>query len=266
MSIRHKRLKNDIKKLSEGVLARVTDLALIAVYFNLEIASLKRSEWWKTGERVMDDLEEFNYEKLKRGFNQLRQKGLIQTIREDAALPKITETGLKKLRLLIPQYDEKRVWDRKLYLITYDLPVEKNKERNYLRNFLKKIGCGLMQQSLWITPYNPSKLLDKFIEEHDLSEDLILVSTLGKGGTIGKMEFPLLVEKVYNLGVINERYTRFIVNCRSKNQEKLQSQLVFQYLSILSDDPQLPFALLPDYWKGDEAYEVFLKLKRNNDK
>lgn len=262
MSQKQKQLKNDIKKLSEGILAKVTDLALVAVFYNLEIAFLKRSEWWKVERRVMEDLEEFNYEKLKRGLNQLRQKGLIQTIKEDIALPKITEAGLKKLRSLIPQYEEKRIWDGKLYLITYDLPVNKNKERNYLRNFLKKIGCGMMQQSLWITPYNPSKLLEEFIKEHGLSEDLILVSTLGRGGTIGEMEFPLLVEKVYHLGEINERYKKFIFDYR--NQEKSQSQLVFQYLSILSDDPQLPFGLLPDWWEGDEAYKIFLKLNKNN--
>lgn len=258
MSLREKRLKNDIKKLSDGILARVTDLALVAVFYNLEIAFLKRNEWWKVEGRVMEDLEEFNYEKLKRGLNQLRQKGLIQTIKEDLALPKITETGLKKLRSLMPQYDEKRIWDGKLYLITYDLPVKKNKERNYLRNFLKKIGCGMMQQSFWLTPYNPSKLLEKFVEEQNLSEDLILVSTLGRGGTIGGMEFPLLVERVYHLSEINERYKKFIFDCRK--QEKPRSQLVFQYLSILSDDPQLPFALLPDWWQGDEAYGQFKKI------
>lgn len=239
----------------------MTDLALVAIFFNLEIAFLKRSEWGKVERRVQEDLEEFNYEKLKRALSQLRQKGLIRSIKEKSAMPEITESGLKRLQSLIPWYDEKRTWDGQLYLITYDLPVERNRKRDSLRCFLKKIGCGKLQQSLWITPYNPTQLIEKFVKENQLSEDLILVSVLGKGGTIGQMEPRLLVEKVYPLLKINERYSNFILDFQ--NSTKSKDQLVFQYLSVLTDDPQLPFALLPDWWRGEEAHEVFLKLTRN---
>jgi len=35
------------------------------------------------------------------------------------------------------------------------------------------------------------------------------------------------------------------------------------YLSILKNDPQLPFTLLPKWWKGDQAYTcVASKLKQ----
>ncbi|MGB9637585.1 MAG: PaaX family transcriptional regulator C-terminal domain-containing protein [Microgenomates group bacterium] len=260
MGLKAKRLKKDIQNLSEGVLSRLTDLALVAIFFNLEIAFLKRREWWKVDAMVEEDLEEFNYEKLKRALSQLKQKGLIRSIREKSALPEITANGLKRLQTLIPQYDEKRVWDGQLYLITYDLPVEKNRKRDCLRHFLKTIGCGMLQQSLWITPYNPTKLIEKFVEENNLSEDLILVSVLGKGGTIGKMEPRLLIERVYSLLEINERYRQFIFACQDR--AKSPNQLIFQYLSVLADDPQLPFALLPDWWEGERAHEIFLKLAR----
>ncbi|MBU1327173.1 hypothetical protein KKB64_04890 [Patescibacteria group bacterium] len=33
-----------------------------------------------------------------------------------------------------------------------------------------------------------------------------------------------------------------------------------RYLSILRDDPQLPFQLLPDNWLGLKAYQLYRKI------
>lgn len=248
----------DLKKMGEGVIERTVDMVLALIYFNLEAPALIRNKRYLIEGRVQEDLEKFNYQSLKRALQFLKRNGLVQTFKEADTLPKITQSGERKLKNILPFYDERRIWDGRIYLVTYDIPQEKNKIRDYLRVYLKKIGCGMLQQSIWLTPYNPTKLVEKFISEHNLSEELILVSSIGKNGTIGQMTLQELVEKVYKLSALNQRYLEFILEL---NNEKLsKAQKVFQFLTILKDDPQLPFALLPDNWAGDKAYRFFKEL------
>jgi len=260
MNLRRSKIKKELAKISEKILSKTVDLALIGIFFNLEFATYARRKRWMLESKVQEDLEAVNYETLKRAFLFLKQKGLIETIKEENVLPKITEAGKKKLSSLLPHYDEKRVWDGRIYLVTYDLPTKRNKERDYLRNFLKTIGCGLLQQSLWLTPYNPKKLLEEFVEENGLEDNLILISSLGKGGTIGNMTFPELIEQVYRLTELNERYRQILIEFKTLSKEKMKTKLFFKFFSILKEDPQLPFGLLPNNWLGDEAYSQFKKL------
>lgn len=245
-----------MRKIGEKILEKTVDLVLVSIYFNFEFAKHARWGRWKIEENVFSDLEKFDYRNLKDAFNYLSRNGFIQTFKERSLTPRITEIGLKKLSSTIPIYDEKRPWDGKIYLVTYDLPVERNKERNTLRYFLRKIGCGMLQYSVWITPYNPTDILRKFFEEKGLNE-LVIISSIGRDGTIGNMSLQELVEKVYHLDKINERYREFMDEVGSKKNTR--GQLIFHFLLILNDDPQLPFALLPENWLGDKAYGLFRK-------
>jgi DNA-binding transcriptional regulator PaaX len=246
-----------VAKFSEGLLATAVDLVLVSLFYGFEFMAAGYGKGWRAGRKAHEDLEEFNYETIKRAVVYLRQKGFVQTAKEKFVLPKITAQGKKRVNLILPHYDEKRVWDGRIYLVTYDLPVKQNAERNYLRDFLKKIGCGMLQQSVWLTPYNPTRLIKEFAEEKNLGE-VILVSSLGKGGAIGEMSLPELMERVYHLDKLNERYQEFVGEARRNDVDK--DRLVFLFLSILQDDPQLPFKLLPNDWLGEQAYKVFQRI------
>ena len=248
-----------IRKVSEGVLEKAVDVTLVSIFYGFEFG-FTGGKGEKAGVEAFKSLEDFNYQTIRRSFIYLRQKGFIQSVKEELTLPKITTEGKKRLESLIPRYDEKRTWDGRIYLIIYDLPIERNNERSYLRDFLKKIGCGMLQQSVWLTPYNPTKLIQEFVEERNLGEDLILVSSLGKGKTIGDWSLKELIEKVFNVQELNERYKKFIF--KVEKGDLLRTQLIFTFLSILKDDPQLPFKLLPEDWIGERAYHLFQKVSR----
>jgi len=117
----------------------------------------------------------------------------------------------------------------------------------------------LLQKSVWITPYNPTLLIRSFVGKHGLSSESILVSSIGEKGTVGEMSLNYLLNKVYHLDSLNLKYQEFIEAVEKKSFSK--SQLAFWFLSILKADPQIPFCLLPAYWKGKEAYNIFIKLK-----
>ena len=253
-------LKKEILKLTEGVVSKTTDLILVSLFYGFEFGFGGYSNTGKASERATDDLSGFNYSHLKRTLSYLKKKGLIQLAREKTLGAFITDAGKKRLNSILPVYYERRVWDHRIYLITYDLPREKNLKRNKFRTLLKKIGGGMLQESVWLTPYNPKEIVNEFIRSNNLEDELIIISTLGKDGTVGDRDISEILYEVYHLSEINERYTRFIDECKKGRADF--KELAFFFLSITRDDPQIPFQLLPEEWVGDQAYELFKKLTK----
>ncbi|HBL51905.1 MAG TPA: CRISPR-associated endonuclease Cas2 [Candidatus Blackburnbacteria bacterium] len=247
-------------KVTEGFVSTFTDLTLLLIYYGFEsyqARNMKGAE--KAAENAWNELSEVNYESIKRALRQLRRKGLIETAKNSLLEPtRITKEGVEKIRSMMPIYRKSRTWDGKFYLVTYDIPTKRNRDRDKLREYLKKIGCGLLQESLWITPYNPTQIIREYIKERGL-QGMVLVSQLGKDGSVGEMDVNELIDRVYKLSNLNSRYEDFIE--KALKGYCLTSQLKFLYLSILEDDPQLPFQILPEWWLGDKAQEAFFNIK-----
>jgi DNA-binding transcriptional regulator PaaX len=254
--------KSLVKEISFGVLGTMVDFLLW--YTALVGASIGESG--PAGvHRAFNEADEFirkvNHRTLAAAWYQLKKKGLL-TYKKRGNLysPEITEFGKKRLAESIPQYHQKRPWDKKIYLIAYDIPENAHYKRDALRNFLKQIGCRLLQESTWLTPYNPRQLTKEFVSENRIP-GTIIISDIGKDGGIGETAIQDLLVKLYNLEKLNERYETFIKNVNEK--EKSLRGLIFEYLSVLQDDPQLPFELLPSGWLGDKAYSLYQKLTSN---
>lgn len=248
--------RSKVLKLTDGVLSATTDLLLAFAFYGIEFATKPTIQG--AGEAMEKDLVSLNSDTIKRALAHLKTKGLIQAVREKTLEGKITSAGKRRLRSTIPVYDSERVWDGILYLVTYDIPTVQNHLRDLLRRFLLKIGCGLLQESVWINPYNPTKLVEQFVSSRNI-DGTILVSHIGKDGSIGGMALPELIEKVYKLDALNLRYADFLSEYEAAGTTD-RHRAIFAYLSILRDDPQLPFKLLPDQWLGEGAYKLFRRI------
>ena len=199
-------------------------------------------------------LEEFNYDSFKHIISKLRRQGLITKRKAYSGVElAISDKGKQRLSEFIPQYQTERPWDGFLYLISYDIPEHRHSTRNLLRSFLKRIGCALLQESLWLTPYNPRKLIDEFVGEHGIT-GTILISKLGRDGAVGDETLDVLLDRVYHLTALNDRYKEFIRACTHESRHTFQLRITYD--RIVKDDPQLPYGLLPKDWKGDEAYQL----------
>lgn len=243
-------------QLTEGLFAHTVDMALwLTVYTAecvMELSSrhpLKESiQLLLAADRLV---EKINYDVIKNALLTAKKRGWIKTVRRNA-LPEITAEGKRRLAAVIPKYDEKRVWDGRLHLVTYDIPEKRKIEREMLRIYLRCIGCGKLQDSVWITPYNPIDVLRRYIEEKQLG-GTIIISDLGKNGSIGEEDIRALLVRVYELEKLNDRYTEWLSEVDSYGI--VDHYFLVLFLSILRDDPQLPFVLLPPWWKGDRAYQ-----------
>ena len=199
-------------------------------------------------------LRQWNYDTIKEAIANARRQKLLRPVKRGRhAIPEITEAGKKRLAAIIPVYDEKRAWDGRMHLVTYDVPETKRLDREALRDVLRQLAAGRLQDSVWITPYNPVDTLRTTIKERALAGNII-VSDMGEDGAIGEEDLKSLVARVWKLDLLNDRYEEWLREC--KRSEGLDQWLVTSYLSILRDDPQLPFSLLPKWWKGDYAWRL----------
>ena len=240
--------------LTEGVFSHVVDFTLWFTIFSAEL-SVPLDAYGKFGRAQFAAdrfLEHVNYDGIKDAIKHARRRGWLTASKRRHAIPEITKEGRKRLRRLIPRYDEKRVWDGRMHLVTYDIPERRYSDRQLLRMYLKKIGCGRLQDSVWITPYNPVDIIRAFVEKHDLA-GTVIVSDMGDGGAIGEEDLRALIIRIYNLERLNDRYEHWLREYNIKSS--VDHWAVVQYLSILADDPQLPFSLLPAWWQGTKAYE-----------
>jgi DNA-binding transcriptional regulator PaaX len=120
-----------------------------------------------------------------------------------------------------------------------------------LREYIKRIGCGMLQESVWLTPYNPIDLIKTFIKDRNL-EGTVIVSDLGHDGSIGDEDVLALIVRIYSLEGLNKRYKElYEESCHNP----IDHWMIVKYYSILHDDPQLPFALSPPWWMGERVYK-----------
>lgn len=255
--------KTKIERLGCGDVSSINDLVL---YYSLmgcnliAIASLPRQRNAKGAMEMVGELESLvplvkeEYKSIRRAYYRLKQKGLVDFARILTESPKLTKRGEERLKSLFPKYQKNRTWDGNLYVITYDIPEKHRGLRNQLRKILKKIGCGQFQESVWITPYNPKSILNEFSKSNHLLGNIIVSDFATDDGLVGEEPIPQFLVRVYGLDALNEEYRLFIENVKMKPSWQVNSE----YCSLLRQDPQLPFELLPSEWEGDKAYAVLI--------
>lgn len=253
--------KSLVKEITYGVCGSLIDLLLWQIF-------LVGASFGKSGPRGVhqafqeadESLQGINHKTLAATWYQLTKKKLLTYHkRNNLYSPEITEFGQKRLKETLPHYHKRRPWDKRIYLITYDIPEKSHTKRDIFREFLKQMDCKLLQESTWLTPYNPRLLVKEFINKHKVP-GAIIISDVGRDGGIGEENIQDLLVRLYSLEKLNERYEKFIRNIEEKNNTL--RNLLFEYLSILKNDPQLPFLLLPKGWLGVKAYELYEKSKK----
>jgi phenylacetic acid degradation operon negative regulatory protein len=123
-------------------------------------------------------LHKFRYEYEKKQtrkrftyfVNYLKRKGYIKIKnlqQKEAVL--LTKKGFQKvLKLKIKFKERKRRADKKWQMIIFDIPERKRKLRNLLREHLYLLGYKMLQQSVWICPFDVLKETEKIIREYSL--------------------------------------------------------------------------------------------------
>jgi len=256
----------DIHKIvlqaTEGLAQTTTD-TLLFLFFLYGTSFGKRGSLgvYRSFEEAQSALGELNYQTIKRAINTLtHNKWITRSPKRSVIELEITKLGKERINAILPTYKHKRPWDGHVYLISYDISQRANSTRNLLREYIRRTGGALLQESLWINPYNPKQLLEDFTQSHHI-EGSILISKLGRDGAIGNESLLDLIKRVYHLPQLAKRYKEFN-QVYQKDTSPSPVTLAFAYFSILQDDPQLPYELLPKNFPAQKAYILFTHFAR----
>lgn len=203
----------------------------------------------------------YNKDTINDAVDDLVKKGLVDK-NEDAGL-RLTLAGADLMgRLKTARQEE---WDGKWRVVIFDIPEVQRDVRYGLRSELKKLCFGLWQRSVWVSPFDIAKELNSYLERGGLSDVVQLLVGERFGGPTDQ-EFAV---GVWPLNDLNQEYAELLAEwgeelkreSGAKERLDVATDLHNRYLDILARDPKLPSELLPTYWVGDDAYELFKKLK-----
>lgn len=255
-----------IRQLTDGLFSSIVDATLYYLLF-LPVAAFGKKGSVMQAFDIVEEADylkgQLGYKQFKNAYLKLKEKGLIKSIKEWKDKTLATEEGLKRLQSLLPFYDEERRWDGNLYIVQYDIPIHQDAIRNRLRDWLlRKLGAIRLLDSSYILFKNPQELVKRFIKQFGELEGNVIISRLPKDGFLGHEDLGKFLWERSGLAEVNEKYRQFIESYKHYRGE-MNSKIFLDYFSILRDDPQIPFELLPDDYLGDGVYLLFLQLSKN---
>ncbi|MCX6704724.1 MAG: hypothetical protein NT162_00070 [Candidatus Woesebacteria bacterium] len=162
----------------------------------------------------------------------------------------LTSKGQTKFKRKFPILSlQKQKWDGNFMIVIYDIGRKNNQDRNVLRLKLKELGFGMLQESVWVSPYHFEEDFREFIEANGLHKFVYVLSAK----MLGIRDNKILVNKIWNLDGLNDEY-QSILDLIEKG-EKDTKKLWNEYFVITMHDPMLPKELLPSNWLRGKVRE-----------
>jgi len=190
----------------------------------------------------------------------LKIGNLEKEVRGEEIYLRLTSLGEGKVLDYLPifKYRKKR-WDGKWLVVVFDIEEKHSRTRKALREKLRELGFGMLQRSVWISPYDFSSYLQEFLENIGLGGRVLLIGPT----KILIKDQKRMAFKVFGLKKLNQEYQRLVEKWEERKEgeeEKLARQIKSRYLEILAADPLLPEELLPKDWWGKKAERVVREL------
>lgn len=222
---------------------------------------------------------------------------LIQKIEKDGKIYlRITSDGKNEIKRDFPMLSlQDKEWDKRWRIVMFDVAEVNKQTRERLRDKLKELGFGMLQESVFISPHDLLKDFSEFAESAGLENCLYLLET-HKLIVGDNREF---ANKIWKLDELNEEYKKVVDEARNEidktensymivnsgrgkksdnrilNGQKRKSQkgkiheqmrkvtvnIRTKWLRAVVKDPFLPKILLPKPWYGDEAERLVRGLK-----
>lgn len=153
---------------------------------------------------------------------------------------------------------QKKKWDRKWRLVVFDIEEGQKKKRDYLQRKLKELGLGMMQKSVYLTPFDIAIDLYELVETIGLELGVYVMEV----SNILTGEMRKLAAKIWPLEELNKKYKEIlralekIRVLKGRYQKKKLEALKEKYVEILREDPYLPRELLPADWTGEKLRKI----------
>lgn len=256
-----RKVAGEIKRLTAGLGATALDLVVLtglfgggAILFGPHAKDLYADRKWKNVLKFTEKtFSTYRHSRFRQAIERAVGAGLVE--RESSGAYRLTQRGEKRLVDLLPSFKKRMKWDGALWLITYDIPELKHKRRALFRQFLEKIGCRMVQESVWLSVKDPREWIRPTIDQLRL-RGKVIVSCLGRDGMLGEEDTKKMVQKLFEVHTLEGAYRRWI-SAVNKTPVTQRGQHFIGFLGIFNQDPILPLELLPSRWAGDQARKLF---------
>lgn len=200
------------------------------------------------------------------GYSSRGISKVISTLVNEGWLEKVgEETGSLNLRSLANFEPE---WDGRFRLVLFDVPEEHRNIRDSVRNYIKKLGAGQWQRSVWVLWRPLSDVFWNKLNSEGWDRYVYVVETVHIFGVKNAVQF---ATRVWGLDDLNRRYATILDSWQegyTENQNEpeklgaLANKLTGEYLNVAIEDPFLPKDLLFSDWFGDEARKLISSLEK----
>lgn len=139
--------------IAKQILLQFVDYSRILVYPFFDTTKM-----YRTALENYDHFRITDKEKFRKELYRLKQKGFINRYYiEKKPYISLTNKGKKIINKYLLEdlevtYPSK--WDKKWHLVVFDIPNQKKKCRDLIRNKLEQIGFIKLQESIYIFPFN----------------------------------------------------------------------------------------------------------------
>jgi DNA-binding transcriptional regulator PaaX len=197
--------------------------------------------------------------------------GSSRTTRRPERMVRLTQAGkLHALGGRDPEACWSQAWDGRWRLVLYDLPAGQGTLRNQVRNRLRALGFGWLQNSVWVSPRpfegQPAVLVGGAVDV----ESLLFLEARTCGGetdlqvVAGAWDFEE-INQLYShylavLGRFSKRWSGTEAGARRLRQWLAEERVA--WLKAVSADPLLPERLLPPRYLGRKAWRLRLETLR----
>ena len=171
----------------------------------------------------------------------------------------LTSKGEVVFKRRFPLFMQAKKWDGYFMVVSFDIPESYRAIRDSLRNKLSEIGFGMLQKSVWISPYHFEEDIREFLLAYHL-EEMVFVLSARK---VLAGDIKSLARRVWKLERINRGYKKAVrllrksLRLKDKQRENFLQSAKVKFLDTLSKDPLLPKEFLSETWVGVKARKIF---------
>jgi len=101
------------------------------------------------------------------------KKGLLKYNGKFYELTFLGKEYLRRWEFLDFKLNKPKKWDRKWRVIIFDIPDKKRKIRDHIRYLFKSSGLHLLQESVWVYPYDCEDIIALLKTDFGVGKDLL---------------------------------------------------------------------------------------------
>ncbi len=210
---------------------------------------------------------------LRSAANRLAKSGFVTKAPHQGKgqVLRLTDEGTARLpAYLRTRHPWPRKWDRRWYVVLFDVPEARRDYRRGLRDFLKSLRAGCLQMSVWVAPYDIRPQFHDLLLAAGIAEYAILFEART---VLGKPAHDI-VHQAWDIDRLQELHLDYL-----QQAEKAEAWLVdavptaeeFHRLAAqehaalrraMDDDPLLPEPIWPRDYRGPDVLEAHRRLVR----